>query len=69
MKKIIARNRAEAVAFANGGAIRAQRTAYWKANGRAYRAERFPGERECRIRENFAGWWSATKTVAQKLGL
>jgi len=69
MNQIIASSRPEAVKFANGGAVRAQRTAYWKSNGRAFRAERCPGERECRIRENFSGWWSATKTVAQKLGI
>jgi len=69
MKQIIASNRTEAVKFANGGAIRTQRTAYWKANGKVFRAERCPGESSCRIRENFSGWWSPKKTVAQKLGL
>ena len=70
MKKIIAKNRTEAVKFANGGKIHAQRAAYWKSKGVAYRAERCPGEHECRIAEDVANlWWSATKTIAQKLGI
>ena len=70
MKQIIAPNRSQAIKFANGGNVHAQRAAYWKAGGIAYRAERCPGERECRIKENVGGlWWSATKTIAQKLGI
>lgn len=70
MKQIIAKNRTAAVKFANGGSIHAQRSAYWKSKGIAYRAERIPGQRECSIAEDVAGlWWSATKTIAQKLGL
>ena len=70
MKQIIASNRTEAVKFANGGSVHAQRKAYWKANGKVFRAERLPGESSCRIRENAQGlWWSPKKTVAQKLGI
>ena len=70
MKQIITTNRASSIKFANGGSIHAQRIAYWKSGGVAYRAERLAGERECRISENVGGnWWSATKTIAQKLGL
>jgi len=70
MKRAIVKNRTEAIRFANGGSVKAQRAAYWKSKGIAYRAERCPGERECSISENVGGyWWSATKTIAQKLGI
>ena len=70
MKQIIAKNKTDAVAFAEGGNGRSQRAAYWKEKGKAFRAECVPGQTKAVITENCGGlWWSATKTIAQKLGI
>ena len=70
MKQIIATTRKEAIEFAEGGNGHSQRAAYWKQGGKAYRAECVPGQTKATITENCGGlWWSATITVAKKLGL
>ena len=70
MQQFIAKNRADAIKLAEGGNGHSQRAAYWKSGGKAYRAECLPGERQATITEDCGGlWWSAQKTVAQKLGL
>jgi hypothetical protein len=70
MKQIIAKNRAEAKKFCEGGSIHSQRAAYWRQGSVAYRFERLPGEKEPTWREDVGGyWWSATLTIAEKLGI
>jgi len=70
MKQAIVSTRKEAIKFAEAANGNSQRSSYWKENNKAYRAECIPGETACTIRENCGGlWWSATKTIAQKLGL
>jgi len=70
MKQIIAKNRAEAKKFAEGGRMDSQRVAYWKEGSRAFRFERLPGEASPTWREDVGGyWWSATQTINQKLGI
>lgn len=70
MKQIIAKNRAEAKKFCEGGRKHSQRVAYWKEGKRAFRFERIPGEISPTWQADVGGqWWSATQTVAQKLGI
>jgi rubrerythrin len=70
MKQIIAKNRAEAKKFCEGGSIQSQRAAYWKQGSIAYRFERLPGETSPTWREDVGGyWWDAKTTIAQKLGI
>ena len=70
MKQIIAKNRAEAKKFCEGGSLNSQRAAYWKQGSIAYRFERLPGEKDPTWREDVGGyWWSAKLTIAQKLGI
>lgn len=70
MKQIIAKNRAEAKKFCEGGSINSQRVAYWKQGSVAYRFERLPGEKDPTWTEDVGGyWWNARNTIAQKLGI
>lgn len=70
MQQIIAKDRAEAKKFCEGGNIQSQRAAYWKQGSIVYRFERLPGETSPTWREDVGGyWWSATLTIAQKLGI
>lgn len=70
MKQIIAKNRAEAKKFCEGGSLNAQRAAYWKQGSIAYRFERLPGEKDPTWREDVGGyWWDAKTTIAEKLGI
>ena len=70
MKQIIAKNRAEAKKFCEGGSIHSQRTAYWKQGSVAYRFERLLGEKEPTWREDVGVyWWDAKTTISQKLGI
>lgn len=66
-QQIIAKNREEAIAFAEGGNGHSQRTAYWKSGKKIYRAECLPGDREAAVGPAEGHWWSATKTVKQKI--
>lgn len=69
MKQIIAKNREEAEKFVSEGRRDSQRAAYWKEGKKAFRFERLPGC-EPTWNDNATGlWWSATLTVAQKLGI
>lgn len=69
MKQIIAKNREEAIEFAEGGNGHSQRAAYWKQDGKAFRAECVHGQKEATISDASGLWWSATITVAKKLGI
>lgn len=70
MRQIIAKNRAEAKKFCEGGSLQSQRAAYWKQGSIAYRFERLPGEKEPTWREDVGGyWWDAKTTIAEKLGI
>jgi len=70
MKQIIVKTRLQAIRFAEGGNRHSQRAAYWMERGKAHRAECLPGEKTALVRENCGGlWWSATKTIAKKLGI
>jgi hypothetical protein len=70
MKQIIAKNRAEAREFCEGGSLNSQRLAYWKQGSIACRFERLPGKKEPIWREDVGGyWWDAKTTIAQKLGI
>jgi hypothetical protein len=70
MKQIIAKNRAEAHRFCKGGRLGSQRLAYWKKGKRAFRFERILGEASPVWQADVGGlYWSATQTVAQKLGI
>lgn len=67
MEQMIARNRKEAIEFAEGGNGKTQRAAYWMQGKIIYRAEVIPGQKKATITENVGGyWWSATKTIAEK---
>ena len=70
MKQIIAKNRKEAIEFAEGGNGKTQRAAYWLQGKIINRAEVIPGQKIATIKENVGGhWWSATKTIAEKFGI
>lgn len=70
MKQIIAKNRAEAKRFCEGGRHDSQRVAYWKEEQRAFKFERIPGETSPTWQADVGGhWWNAKTTVAQKLGI
>ena len=70
MKQIIAKNRKEAKRFCEGGSKHSQRLAYWKEGNRAFRFERIPGADSPTWQADIGGqWWSATLTIAQKLGI
>ena len=70
MRQVIAKNRAEAKKFCEGGLLNSQRVAYWKEGIIAYRFERLPGEKEPTWMEDVGGyWWDENTTIAQKLGI
>ncbi len=68
MKQMIAKNRKEAIEFAEGGNGKTQRAAYWLQGKIIYRAEVIPGQKKATITENVGGcWWDAKTTIAQKI--
>ena len=69
MRQIIAKDRAEAKKFCEGGRRDVQRAAFWKEGSRAFRFERLPGC-EPTWQEDVGGlWWDAKTTVAEILGI
>jgi hypothetical protein len=70
METKIVKTQAQAVKFAQGGGIHTQRAAYFAHAGKAYRAERLPGEHFCRAVEEADGlWYDEGVTLRQALGL
>lgn len=70
MKQIVAKNREGGKRFCEGGRKSSQRIAYWKEGLRAFKFERIPGETSPTWQADVGGqWWSATQTVAKKLGI
>lgn len=67
MKQIITKNRTAAIKFTEGGQVNSQRRAFFVEGGKAMIAERIPGEKTAGISVAGGLWWSASKTVNQKL--